>query len=139
MDKCAHCPLLGRDVECPAHAAVPVPLYCAKVDPCDPRFDVRFIDVIEARARGEVHRPASASPATIAATPPAAAAALPSQDVVPHKLFWARMQRAKSCAHRGGTVGCSCQGLSLCTLGKGRDGTVTMSDCLACLDADTAG
>jgi hypothetical protein len=43
---------------------------------------------------------------------------------------------ARECPHRKAPQ-CSCEGLATCLLGKGRSGTVALSECLQCVANDT--
>lgn len=56
MPKCDHCPLRGRELECPAVAANH-PRFCQWVDPEDPGYKPGGADVLLAMAAGVANRP----------------------------------------------------------------------------------
>jgi len=115
--RCDHCPVVaGRKClgETPKFAS-----FCAWAESGDP---VKLAHIVNRSALAE-GRPTSRTPRP---TPPR----------VPVAESLRRLKLARECPHRTDPK-CGCAGMATCLLGKGRDGQVSLSQCVACV-ADPA-
>lgn len=118
---CRLCPFSGGDVLCAAirtgHAR-----FCEAIDPeganPNPALMEGLIRLSLELAGKEYVAPPMAHPA--AATVPVA-----------ESLRLLKIARA--CEHRDTAIPCGCSGLAICRLGKGRDGVVSLAQCVQCV------
>lgn len=119
-DRCRNCPVPAGS---PCHAlTAPAPRLCAKVDPGSGAYDPRYAAVVVRM---------SAGPDGAVEPPPASRLAAGES--------LRRIKLARACEHRTESVPCGCSGLARCMLGKGREGIVSLSECVDCLAGLTPG
>lgn len=58
-----------------------------------------------------------------------------ADETVPIAEANARLEKVRTCPHRGEKAGCGCQGLRTCALGRGQGGKVSLAECLACVES----
>lgn len=142
--KCKWCPLEGAESPCPAielnHAR-----YCQLVDPNHPNHNADYPAVLLAMAAS--HRPngrlawrtttiPSVDPDQPADKPKGPASTAAGRRKNPLEL----LELVHECDYRGARLGCGCEDLRQCGLGKGPTPThpfqVSRSDCLRCVSQE---
>ena|GEM_PF-3084064 len=127
--KCEHCPLKGAATECPA-ITLNHRIYCGKVDPNHPKYDPRYIPIIEAKAANLpipqrdpfFHDPLRPKVAIGETKSPLAE----------------KLMAVYECDYRvDDRAECACTARKYCGLGRGTFATephkVTLQDCLRCV------